>query len=125
MSGLSPTQRTLRALKEQGRRCWIVEKWNAYAGEHGKRIDMFNIIDIIALDPIEGVIGIQACGTDFKSHWDKLTVEHAQESIDWLKTPGTKLFIYSWRKLKLQRGGKALRWSPKVKEIILSDILKK
>jgi len=29
MAGLSPVQRTIRALKEQGRRCWIVEKWNA------------------------------------------------------------------------------------------------
>jgi hypothetical protein len=118
---MSPVQRSIRHLKELGRRCWVVEKWNAYAGEHGKRVDLFNIIDILALDPQDGVIGIQACGTDFKSHWDKLTVEHSQESIDWLTTPGTKLFIYSWRKIKLQRGGIAMRWSPRVVEITMKD----
>jgi hypothetical protein len=120
MAGLSPTQRTIRSLKEQGMRCAVVEKWNAYAGEFGKRIDLFNIIDILALDST-GVIGIQACGTDFKKHFEKLTVEHAEESIDWLKTPCTKLFIYSWRKLKLKRGGLAMRWTPRIVEITLQN----
>ena len=90
MAGLSPTQRTLRALKEQGREAAIVEKWNAYAGEHGKRIDLFGIIDVLALDPIRGVIGIQCCGSDFKKHLDKILIEKRPETINWLSTPGTK-----------------------------------
>lgn len=124
MSGLSPTQRTLRALKEQGLRCAIVEKWNQYGGLHGTRVDLFNIIDIIALDPINGVIGVQSCGSSFSEHYKKLTEEHAQESIDWLSTPGTKLQIWGWRKVKVVRGGKAERWSPRVQEITLQDIMK-
>ncbi len=124
-SGLSPVQRTIRALKEQGREAWIVEKWNAYAGEHGKRVDMFNIIDIVALDPQRGVIGIQSCaGSGFSEHYRKLTEEKAQESINWLSTPGTKLEIWAWRKVKLKRNGKAMRWSARVEEVTIGDIVK-
>lgn len=123
MKGLSPTQRTLRALKEQGMVCAIVEKWNQYAGEHGKRVDLFSIIDILALDPIRGVVGIQACaGSGYSEHYKKLTIEKCQETTDWLSTPGTKLEIWSWRKVKLQRGGKAVRWKPRVEEITLDDL---
>ena len=122
MAGLSPTQRTLRALKEQGREAAIVEKWNAYAGEHGKRIDLFNIIDVLALDPIRGVIGIQCCGgSGYSAHYNKITEEHSIETINWLSTPGTKLEIWAWRKLKLHRGSKAMRWTPKIVEITLED----
>lgn len=121
MSGLSPTQRTLRALREQGRVCAIVERWNAYAGPHGLRQDLFGIIDVLALDPERGVVGIQSCGSDFAAHYRKLTEERAQELSDWLSTPGTSLELWSWRKVKLQRGGKAVRWSPRIEKVVLAD----
>ena len=123
MAGLSPVQRTMRALREKGARCAVVEKWNAYAGEHGKRIDLFGIIDILALDP-SGVIGIQSCGSDFAKHVEKIMVEHSQETLDWLSTPGTRLQLWGWRKIKLQKGGKAMRWSARVKEFTLEDLKK-
>lgn len=122
MAGLSPTQRTLRELRQQGRVCAIVEKWNAYAGPFGMRSDLFGIIDVIALDPERGVVGVQSCGQSFSEHFRKLTIEKAQETTDWLKTPGTVLEIWAWRKIKLKRGGKAERWSPRVRIITLSDI---
>lgn len=62
---MSPTQRTIRELKNQGRKCAIVEKWNAYAGPLGIRQDLFGIIDVIALDPQRGVVGVQSCGSNF------------------------------------------------------------
>jgi hypothetical protein len=120
-SALSSVQRTMRALREQGARCSVVEHFNPHVGEHGVRQDLFGILDIIALDP-SGVLGIQACGSDFKKHFDKLTVEHNQETLDWLSTPGTKLYIYSWRKLKLKRGGLAMRWTAKIVEITIEDL---
>jgi len=118
----SATQRTLRELKNQGRVCGIVEKWNAFAGPHGIRQDLFGIIDIIALDPERGVVGVQCCSGGFASHYKKITEERAQETIDWLQTPGAVLEIWSWRKLKLKRGGKAMRWKPKIVEITLKDL---
>lgn len=119
MAGLSNTQRTLRALRERGLVAAIVEKWNAYAGPHGLRQDLFGILDVIALDPQRGVIGVQSCGSSFSEHLKKLTVEKAQETSDWLKTPGTSLELWGWRKVKLKRGGKAERWSPRVQNITL------
>ena len=118
---MSPTQRTIRALRDMGRKCAIVEKFNPYVGSHGIRQDLFSIIDILCLDPERGVVGIQSCGSAFSEHYRKMTIEHAQETIDWLTTPGTCLELWGWRKLKLKRGGKAMVWRPKVKEITMED----
>jgi len=122
MAGLSNTQRTLRALRARGLVAAIVERWNQYAGPHGIRQDLFGIIDVLALDPERGVIGIQSCGTAFNQHMQKLTVEKAQETSDWLSTPGTSLELWGWRKVKLKRGGKAERWTPRVVQITLDMI---
>lgn len=122
MKDLSHTQRTLRALREQGLVCGIVEKWNAYAGPHGIRQDLFGILDLIALDPVRGVVGIQSTGQDFAGHLRKLTVDKAQECRDWLSTPGTVLELWGWRKVKLKRGGKARVWRPRVRELKLEDV---
>lgn len=118
---VSPTQRTIRALRDQGRRCDIVERYIAQAGPYGMRRDLFNIIDIIALDPERGVIGVQSCGQDFAAHERKILEEHAEESIDWLSTPGTVLELWGWRKVKLNRGGKAMRWQPRIRVFTLAD----
>lgn len=123
MSDLSPTQRTIRELRNQGRRCAIVEKFNTHVGPHGIRQDLFGIIDVLALDPERGVVGVQCCaGSGYAAHAEKLLVEHAQETHDWLSTPGTALELWGWRKVKLQRGGKAERWQPRVREIVLADL---
>jgi len=119
---MTPTQRTMRELRNQGRVCAIVEKWNQFVGPHGIRQDLFGIIDILALDPERGVVGIQACGSDFAAHMRKITDERHQETHDWLSTPGTSLELWGWRKVKLKRGGKAMRWKPRVREITLNDL---
>jgi hypothetical protein len=119
---MSPTQRTIRELKNQGRRCGIVEKWNAYAGPHGIRQDLFGIIDIIALDPEQGVVGIQTCGSAFSSHLKKIRDEHYQETLDWLQTPGTRFELWGWRKVKKKRGGKQMVWRPRIKQITIEDL---
>ena len=119
---MSPTQRTLREQRNQGRRCAIVEKWNAYAGKCGLHFDMFGIIDVIALDPERGVIGVQSCGNSFAAHYRKITIEKYQETLDWLQTPGTALELWAWRKVKKKRGGKQMVWRPRIKEITLEDL---
>ena len=118
----SPTQRTIRELKNQGRKCGIVERYNAFVGPHGIRQDLFGIIDIIALDPERGVVGIQSCGQDFAAHERKILEERAQDAIDWLETPGASLELWGWRKVKVKRGGKAVRWSPRIRVFTLEDV---
>lgn len=119
---MTPTQRTIRALKDRGLRCAIVEKFNAHIGPHGVRQDLFGIIDILALDPETGVIGVQSCGNSFSAHMKKIMEERHQEAHDWLSTPGCTLELWAWRKLLVKRGGKATRWMPRVKQITLEDL---
>jgi len=122
--GLSPVQRTMRYLREQGNICAVVEKWNAYVGEHGIRQDLFGIVDILVLDPERGFVGIQACGQSFAAHRTKLREENSQACIDWLSTPGGHLEIWGWRRIKVKRGGKAVRWSPRIERIVIEDFEK-
>jgi len=101
--------------------CGIVEKFNPHVGPHGIRQDLFGCLDIIALDPKRGVLGIQACGQSFSAHKDKLLGERYQEVTEWLSTPGTLLELWGWRKVKLKRGGKAMRWKPRLGRITLIE----
>ena len=59
-SKLSPTARTLRALRAEGIVCEVVERFNAYAGPFGIRQDAFGVIDVLALAPGH-IVGIQCC----------------------------------------------------------------
>lgn len=120
--GLSPTQRTLKELRHQGRLCDICEKWNPFGGPHGVRKDLFYIFDVIALDPERGIIGVQCCaGSGHAAHKRKITEERNQEAYEWLRCGG-KIEIYSWSKRKLKRGSKVLRWTPRVEEITVETL---
>jgi hypothetical protein len=117
---MTPTQRTLKAQKELGRKCGIVERFIQRPG-FGFRKDLFGIIDIIALDQEEGIIGVQSCGQAFSEHYRKMSEEHRQDSIDWLEAGG-KLELWGWRKLKKKRGGKAIVWKPRVMSFHLDGL---
>lgn len=117
MTGLSPTQRTLRELRRRGRVCAVVEKWNQFAGPHGMRQDLFGFIDIISLDPDYGIVGVQACSrSGHAAHRTKIIEERNQEALEWLSCGGA-IEIWSWAKQKVKRGGKAERWVPKIEPI--------
>jgi hypothetical protein len=51
----------------------------------------------------------------------KLTEERAQECLDWLRTPGTALELWAWRKIKAVRGGKLALWQPRVQVLTSAD----
>jgi hypothetical protein len=53
---VSPTQRTLAHLRKDGWRVQVVEHWNAFAR---RRIDLFGVIDLVAVRPGE-TLGVQA-----------------------------------------------------------------
>jgi len=124
---ISPTQRTLKALKQMGYKCAVVERWlqhvwRAPGQGRGVRQDMFGIIDIIALTPT-GVLGIQSTGRDFAGHHRMLTCEKQEACINWLITPGTALELWGWRKVKAKRGGKAMVWRERVRKYKLGDFI--
>ena len=124
MAGLSPTQRTLRELRSQGRLADVCERWIVNPGHPGGgfRKDLFGFVDIIVLDPEQGFVAIQSCGQSFKAHIDKILNSEATEYvIEWLKCGG-RVECWGWRKVKVKRGGKAERWSPRVQVITLNDL---
>ena len=106
--------RTMAHLTKLGILSDLIERYNQFTKQ---RHDLFNIIDIIALFP-DGVAGIQACGSDFASH-DRKILE-TDESLAWIMAGGV-LELWSWRKLKVKRGGKAVRWTPRVKRYDVKD----
>ena len=115
MKGISPTQRTLKAMREQGRLCGIVERFTRYGGSHGIRQDLFGFIDIICIDPASGIVGVQSCGSAFSQHTAKMTGETNEMLCEWLKH--AKAELWSWRKVKV---GRAERWAPRVADFRLS-----
>lgn len=115
--GISNTSRTLEYIRSQGWEADKVEQFNSYAGRYGQRKDLFGIIDIIALTE-RGIAGIQSCGQNFAEHDQKILNEPL--ALRWLEKGG-QLILIGWRKVKLNRGGKAMRWQPRIKEYDLKD----
>jgi hypothetical protein len=124
MAGISPTSRTLNYLREQG---WIadkVEQFNPYAGKFGQRKDMFGFGDIVAMGE-NSIIAVQSCGQTFSEHNRKITEDEnvAPKALRWIECGG-RLILIGWRKVKLKRGGKAMRWQPRIKEYSKEDFFK-
>ena len=121
--GISNTSRTLQYLRSQG---WVadkVEQFNAYAGKFGSRKDMFGFGDIVAMGE-KSIIAIQSCGQAFSEHHRKITQDEnvAPKALLWIENGG-RLLLIGWRKVKLHKGGKAMRWQPRIKEYSLNDFL--
>ncbi|MFX0212224.1 MAG: hypothetical protein ACFFDT_39995 [Candidatus Hodarchaeota archaeon] len=115
--GISNTSRTLEYIRSQG---WIadkVEQFNPYAGKFGKRKDMFNFADIVALGE-NTIFAIQSCGQAFAEHDRKILAE--PRALKWLECGGQILLI-GWRMIKLKKGGKAMRWAPRIKKYNIKE----
>jgi hypothetical protein len=89
----------------------IVERWNQYAK---KRIDLFGVIDVLAITPT-GILGIQATsGSNHSSRVNKALEE--PRLIAWLKAGGR---FQVWSFAKTGARGKAKRWTLREEEAFL------
>lgn len=122
MAGISPTQRTRGELRKLGRNYGTVERWipRPDLPGGGFRSDLFGFIDIIAMCPGRGLVAIQSCGESFAEHYRKITHDCAEMAIEWLMCGGY-IELWAWRKIKLKRGGKAVRWQPRIHDFKLED----
>ena len=109
----SPMERTLKVIKAQDLPYWKVEYWNAFSR---RRVDLFNIIDVIVLD--NGIVGIQVCGSDISSHKLKIMDTEKNATFNWLSNGG-RLEVWGWRKLVKKRGKKAKKWTPRIIDVML------
>lgn len=102
----SYTEKTLKLLRELGYHSQVVEKWNSFAKI---RIDLFGCIDIIAVKP-NIIVGVQSTSYGCRrDHYLKIIAE--PRALEWIKS-GASLWMITWRKRKVKRGGKAIRYEP-------------
>ncbi len=94
----SPTQRTLQECR---RRLWpaaVVERWNPFAHV---RQDLFGGIDLVVLDDLPGVLGIQATSdSNVAARVTKLTGLIADGPLRvWLER-NNRIQVWGWKKAK-------------------------
>lgn len=105
MAGPSPTQRTLKYLRQKGYICAITEHWNAHAKI---RQDLFGFIDLLALG-IDRIVAIQCTsGANLSARVQKIRV--LADAVLWYRAGGDILAV-GWRTLK--REGRKV-WIPRV-----------
>jgi hypothetical protein len=117
-------ERTMAELRKRGLRYHKVETWNPHAR---RRVDMFNIIDVVALDALPdgaGILGIQVTDQkNYAAHYTALRDDEKKREplAAWLRSGGT-FEIWAWAKYKVKRGGKAHRWRLNRYEAVLQGI---
>lgn len=109
------TQRTLKLLRDLGWECQVVEKWQMHSK---RRIDLFGIIDIVAMK--EGaILGVQSTSYgQRKSH--RIKMEKAPSSKTWVSA-NAHLWLVTWKKEKVKRGGKAFRYKSVIDRAIIQE----
>jgi len=111
MAKTSPTQRTKAALKKRGAIHQVVERWNAHAKV---RIDLFGVIDIVALPTVDGFVRCMGIQATAKGWADRMAKAEAEPRLrDWLAA-GCLFEVWGWRKLKTRNKngklGKREQW---------------
>lgn len=99
MARTSPTQRSLKMLRDDGWTCQIVEHWNPFSK---RRVDLFGVIDILCIKDGE-TLGVQTTTMDNRSKRIQKIAE-SEEAALWMRA-GNLLHVHGWRKLK-----KSGRW---------------
>lgn len=109
---MSPTQRSLAKLREEG--CdlvQVVEKWNPHARI---RQDLFGVVDILAIKNGE-TIAIQA--TSGSGNIAKRVQKIAEsDAIAHIRKAGWTFHVHGWRKIK-PRGEKRPKWDCRIVDV--------
>lgn len=109
----SPTQRSLKHLRDAGTIAQVVEHWQAFSR---RRIDLFAVIDIVALDVANGrTVGVQTTSGSCVSARVKKIFEEPRAKA-WLLC-GNRLLIHGWSKRGAR--GKVKRWTCREVEFVL------
>jgi len=90
-SSLTPTQRTLAYLREEGYLCAIVEKWNPHVKI---RQDLFGFIDILAIKKGE-TLAVQCTSTGVAARVKKI---QESEYLARVREAGWKIYVIGWSK---------------------------
>jgi len=101
----SPTERSLKHLRDNGYLCEGVEKWNSFTRT---RKDLFGFIDIIAIKANETL----AVQTTSKSNMSARVNKIADaDTVAMVRMAGWQIHVHGWAK------NKSNRWELKVTDI--------
>lgn len=106
MGKTSPTQRSLKYLREQGYLVAIVEHWNPFAK---LRVDLFGCIDLICIGNGE-TVGVQT--TSYSNVPARIKKIEENEALPLLRDANWRILVHGWKK------GKDGKWT--VREVDLS-----
>lgn len=101
----SPTQRSLKLMRERGYTCAIVEHWNQWSRQ---RNDLFGFLDVLCLGDNE-VIGVQTTSYSNISARCKKIAEH--ENVAAVRKANIRIIVHGWKK------NKSGRWEVKERDL--------
>lgn len=118
------TQRAIKLLKENGYYPGNTERWIPIPSlpGGGKRKDLYGFIDMEGLGN-KYYIGLQVCGQAFSEHHKKITEDNELTRLleKYIRFQSHKFYLIGYRKVKLKRGGKAMRWRPRIREYYIEN----
>lgn len=88
----SPTARTLKALRAEGWRAAVVERWNPHAKI---RHDLFGVVDVLAVRDGETLAVQATSGSNAAARVKKIADAEATGDI---RAAGWRLEVWGWRK---------------------------
>lgn len=89
----SPTQRSLKHLRDAGYLAEVVERWVPGANI---RKDLFGFVDLLAIGPAGEVIAVQATsGSNVASRVAKIS---EAATVDAVRKAGWSIHVHGWRK---------------------------
>lgn len=109
---MTPTQRSLARLHAAG---WtlvqVVEHFNPHVMPHGIRQDLFGIGDVLAVSGRRTLLVQTTSGSAVPPHMRKMLMSAA---LPVLLHAGWEFEVHGWRRVKVKRGGNAIRWDCRV-----------
>jgi hypothetical protein len=89
---MSPTQRSLKLMRERGYLAEVVEKWIPVVKQ---RKDLYGFIDILCISP-EGIVGVQA--TSASNMASRIAKIANHENLGAVRGAGIRILVHGWRK---------------------------
>lgn len=89
----SPTQRSLKLLREKGYTVAVVEHWNSFVN---KRFDLFGFIDLLALKDGE-TLAVQT--TSYSNVSARINKIADHENVAAVRKAGWSIHVHGWHKV--------------------------
>lgn len=117
----SPTARALELYRDLGFRIEKVEQRLAIPGKSVTR-DLFNVIDLIAIKPGVGIVGVQATGGEGGNHAARRNKAKAEPALrEWLESGGRFEVVSFAKRCSNGRGSRKVV-TPRREELTLEQL---